>query len=373
MTPALLGEFSIGEHEIAHRAIANRLRERIGKGLVPAGALLPSTQQLAQEWHTSYFTVHTALNTLVREGLLERRHGSGTHVLGPNRVIRKIGVYYRGREVWSDEEMTHLRNVHTALERQLSAQAIATEVFFDTREATGPEGSPLPGLKRAVELREIQGLVLARTDLWSFPRLQRLPLPVAFLGSGGGQTGRLYYDHRSHFREIFRRFRARGLRSVGLISNVSPDDLRERFSDLGDYYTHFRAEADAAGLETRPGWIVSPPERPASLMRFGYDAFHALWREPALPDALLVFPDMTVRGVILAVVETRAFAGGKILFAFHRNRRVQVLCPFPAWWSVIDEEEVASALITLIRRQHQGKPAPAIGLPIRLETADSVF
>src|SRR5579859_2624125 len=47
------------------------------------GATIPSERQLTQELGVSRLTVRAALDELVRDGYLDRRHGSGTYVTEP--------------------------------------------------------------------------------------------------------------------------------------------------------------------------------------------------------------------------------------------------------------------------------------------------
>src|ERR1700736_5513916 len=47
------------------------------------GQAIPSERQLTQELGVSRLTVRAALDELVRDGYLDRRHGSGTYVTEP--------------------------------------------------------------------------------------------------------------------------------------------------------------------------------------------------------------------------------------------------------------------------------------------------
>ena len=60
--------------------LADQIRARIGDGLIKVGDALPSERELSQSGRISRVTVRKALDTLLREGLLSRRHGSGTYI-----------------------------------------------------------------------------------------------------------------------------------------------------------------------------------------------------------------------------------------------------------------------------------------------------
>ncbi|WP_394549621.1 GntR family transcriptional regulator [Pantoea sp. SGAir0183] len=63
------------------RLTAQRLRERINSDEFKQGDALPGEQVLAQETGVSRSTLRKAITILVEEGMLERRHGSGTYIV----------------------------------------------------------------------------------------------------------------------------------------------------------------------------------------------------------------------------------------------------------------------------------------------------
>ncbi|TYB63903.1 PLP-dependent aminotransferase family protein [Nonomuraea sp. PA05] len=64
------------------RRLAGALADLAQTGLISPGTRLPSERDLAQAVGVSRGTVAAAFNALCEEGLCERRHGSGTYVLG---------------------------------------------------------------------------------------------------------------------------------------------------------------------------------------------------------------------------------------------------------------------------------------------------
>lgn len=76
------------ERRPLHQQVAAALRQRLATGEFPPGAALPSELTLQQEYGVSRATVRHALETLQREGLLQRRAGRGTYVAprGPTAV-----------------------------------------------------------------------------------------------------------------------------------------------------------------------------------------------------------------------------------------------------------------------------------------------
>jgi len=72
--------------------VANALRQRIGRGLWPAGTRVPSLLALAEEFGVARLTARQAVQLLVDEGLLDARRGSGTVVTGQPRAVKNIQV-----------------------------------------------------------------------------------------------------------------------------------------------------------------------------------------------------------------------------------------------------------------------------------------
>lgn len=66
-----------------------RLRELIST--TPVGARIPSERDLCAEWGIARMTLRRSVDQIVLEGLLERRHGSGTYVL-PRPAVRLLGL-----------------------------------------------------------------------------------------------------------------------------------------------------------------------------------------------------------------------------------------------------------------------------------------
>lgn len=71
-----------------HMLVSEWIRERIYDGTFPYDSKLLSENELAEQFHMSRQTVRQAIGTLVNEGLLLRRRGSGTYIAYEQRVQR---------------------------------------------------------------------------------------------------------------------------------------------------------------------------------------------------------------------------------------------------------------------------------------------
>jgi DNA-binding transcriptional MocR family regulator len=77
-----LGDWSAGAGPI-YRQLARALGGAVDRGVLAPGSRLPSERALAARLQVSRGTVLAAYEQLTGDGLIERRHGSGTYVAGP--------------------------------------------------------------------------------------------------------------------------------------------------------------------------------------------------------------------------------------------------------------------------------------------------
>lgn len=70
-----------------YRQLAERIRADIDGGKHAVATRIPSENELAEQYTIGRPTVRQATDLLVRQGLLERRRGSGTYVLPPAKSI----------------------------------------------------------------------------------------------------------------------------------------------------------------------------------------------------------------------------------------------------------------------------------------------
>lgn len=138
--------------------IGEWMRRQILSGELTPGTRLPSMQELAAQWNTSYYTIYSELTPLVREGLLERKRKSGTVVCGAAPRLSCIGIYY-GLDIWANQATAFYQALHTALKKRLDERELSLRVLVDSRTRSR-QSEPLPELIKAVQGREIQGLIV---------------------------------------------------------------------------------------------------------------------------------------------------------------------------------------------------------------------
>jgi DNA-binding LacI/PurR family transcriptional regulator/DNA-binding transcriptional regulator YhcF (GntR family) len=322
----------------AQRRIFEGLRAQIMEGRLAPGTRLPSTRALAVAWKSNFFTVHTALSALAKEGWVDRRPCSGTFIADPANRFSCAGIYHDS-ELGSNEQRAFIRSLHFSLLKGFERLGKDTQVFIDSRPVNKQQ-KLLPTLAEAIRLQRIQCLVSPMLNSFNEHSLTRLTMPSAF-GMNTATQCYVNYDMEAMLREAVRRLVAQGCRSIAMINNLK--GYRHAFSQA------IREE----GLALPDQWDENAPspEIP-ELEAFGYREFKRLWNLPNPPDGLFVFPDTAVHGAILAILEAGVQAvTQRMKFIFHRNAHVPVLCPFPVTWAIADEDALAQGMIDMIEKQ----------------------
>lgn len=104
---------------VTDAAIAT-IRERIERQVYPAGAMLPSQRQLAEELSISRASLREALSTLAALGMVAIRPGKGVYV---NDAPQRVGVAWRFADQISLADTYQLRYVLEGFSTRLAALA----------------------------------------------------------------------------------------------------------------------------------------------------------------------------------------------------------------------------------------------------------
>ncbi len=348
--------------DVAHRIISEKIRKLILTEKIRPDAQLPPTKELAKQFGSSHSTTHIALSNLVKEGLLERRHGSGTFVKERAQTLDVIGVYLPDSKVWTDQEMMFRRSLIGALELKLKAMDVDVRLFIDRREEH-QQRHILPSLKEAVDGRSIQGLIIPASNQIAIPPLKHLSIAKAFITSATGISNKISFVNKSFIQQIIAQLASDGAQSIGLVTTYHSEKTEADKAKKLRFLEEFHEEIQAQKLETRPEWIKLPTTGEQLQSEFGYEQMHAIWKEASQPDAIIAFPDMLVRGVITAALELGLHQSKPTQFFFQRNSAVHLLCPLNAWWAIVDTDEVADTLIQMVYREHKGEQISPIKIP----------
>lgn len=346
------------EMAIMHKTVTAALRQRLLRGEYKPGELLPTTQELAAGFATSVYTVQKAMAPLVREGLVERRRNLGTVARHNPAVLTCAGIY-AGAALFDEWEYAFRRELYRQLQRQLGEQDVRTTLFPDIRPRD-ERVWPLREMVRAVETREIQALFVVGSDPVTTPWLKALPVTSSFVSSNETLCP-VGFDHAQMLRLALGKLRDRGCKSVAIISAIRvPSDVHHPYFR---FYDTFVSAINDTGLCARDDWVITPSEHVSDHERYGYEAVHRLRQASEQPDGLLVYPDTSARGAMLALLELGVRVPEELKVVCHRNTGVHWTCPLPVSWVESDTARCAAEMIRQVRRQKAGQAIETVRLP----------
>jgi DNA-binding transcriptional regulator YhcF (GntR family) len=348
--PSAIFQFKVRQGEALYRQVAKHVRSLILAGDLPAGEKLPRMHDLAAEWNTNYFTVHTALTKLVGEGLLERKARLGTFVRRQNKGLHHVGIYY-GDEILIKHERAFYRALHAQLLQLLQKEGISSRVFIDCRPKNQLR-EPLLDLSESIAANEIQGLIIPLLNVREPEWIRTLPIPTSLFSGMRADFSRIRMDFSEIMALACGALREQGCRTVGLIHpTLAPPSGKPRNDSLPDA---FLRAIEKFGLETRKPWFRVSRIQRESQEQFGYNELHKLWALDERPEGLIVYPENVSRGVVLALLEEQVPVPEQLKLVLHKNENVDFLCPVQADWIVTQERDVAKALLQQLRDRFAG-------------------
>jgi len=352
-----------------HLQVSRAIRDQILRGRFDSGSALPTIYELAEQFKTSVYTVQTALTPLEKDGLIERKRRVGTIVKHHSEVMTTVAVFGTNALAGPIEDGFY-RELNRQLQEQLLGAKIRTKTFLDPRDLEDRHAPYLP-LKRAVEANEVQGLFVIKSDGPSLSWLNELPIATSYCGDTKAPN-RVGSSNFQMLRLGLERLHAQGCRRVGLVCNrKTPPDGLWPSTDREFYRSFFDLLCDI-GLTTRHAWMAIPEECPQELEAFGYESMHRIWSGGSAggrPDGVFVFPDVSARGVMTAVMELGVRVPEELKLVFHRNSGVKWPCPLAVDWTVIDTQRWAAEMIKQVRVQKAGLLVEPVCLEFELQCA----
>jgi DNA-binding LacI/PurR family transcriptional regulator len=330
-----------------YKQVEDFVRDRIRQGEFGLHSKLPPTDVLAERTGTSVFTVQTALASLCREGLLDRRAGYGTFVKEGRPVLTCAGIYLNRSFSRTDSAFYEL--LARDLRQKLSAQGVKVRIWSDDRDEED-QVTPIDSLHQSIEKREIQALfpiLICRQDLlW----LESLPIATAMVTHDLRVRRSVRSNYLQMITDSVRLLKEQGCTSLGVITNLAVDQRDTNSLEI-DFFRTLIDFAGQAGLETRNEWIQIAPKEGLNHQSYGHQAFSQIWSNRKKPDGLFVHPDGICSGVITGILQHRVKVPQDLRVVFHANDLIPYPCPLPATFMVSNVGDFADSLIRQIRRQ----------------------
>ncbi len=331
-----------------HLQIAERLRHDLRLTGRP-GEKFGSQNELALRFGVSAITIREAVGALVQEGLLERRHGSGTYVrdAGANQaigVLIELDISCPGTSFYWTRLTQELRLA-------FEAAGHATRLYAGhTRSGEPPPERPTcTGFWQDLAKSRIRALVIVGTDVRDEWRrdIEAHGVLVATTHDNGPQAD----SHYNMIRAGTRRLIEHGCRRPGVMAfgtAASPDLAYRAFAEemAAQDLPISAARTAHVGTDVYDGLA-------------GVDDFRRLWRQPAelRPDGLLVGSDRLVRPALAAIRLLDVAVPEELIIAAHTHRgEINGDLPFPIIRLEVDPAARARHLADILLHKLAGEP-----------------
>ncbi len=326
--------------------VAHLLRREI-EAKEGAGGRLDVVTALAARFETSVNTILEALGILERDGLVERRRGSGVYIR-PQGGPRTVGILVEHDILHPRCSVYHtqvVRELRLFLARQgLQTNLYVGEVPFGTAE---PEQVTSHHFLSDLAARRLDGVAVVCSrmlpDLTA--ALERTQVPVV-----SDVEGHLYCSYVFNWERMVaegvRLLAAQGRRRLALMAWHS--------DSLADAFRHAMA---AAGLPLVPGWVRDDllPEWPGA----GWEEFREIWTaHDEKPDGLLVTDDILFRDAMTAIRGVGVALPEQLSIVAHATRGADITYPESVTRLEIDPAEAAALIGGALTRLLAGKPLP---------------
>jgi len=321
-----------------HLKIASTLEREIRRS--KPGCRLPSEAALARRFAVSTLTLREALARLERDGLVERRHGSGTYVADPA-AGRYVAVAL-GVSVAEAAGSGFFLLASKRVEHLLRGRGYNTRLFLvDQRVMDGKPSSGAAELADEIRRGHVLGVasVASPGSAEWIDAGRDIGLPMA--GDGSSFGNRVFVDYSEMLRHALRRLVSEGRRMIGVLAwGITDSEIERVFSE--------------EGARHRPA-LVRRCEHP-TLPGAGYRAFCGLWSTAdRKPDGLIVCDELLFNTAAMAVMELDIRVPEDLAIVTHANRGLAHFSPFPVTRMEYDAGDFAACLVELLVALMEGR------------------
>jgi len=340
--------------------IAIELKRLLAEGHYQAGDLFPSQNELARMFATSTVTSREAVLLLVKEGLLERRFGSGTYATGrtPERFVAVVTELDISHPAASPAFLVQMQGVR----RHLAEAGYQTRVYIGHRAPTSmgePDRISSWEFWHDLEAKRIIGLVLVGTEPTLAPQAVG-DCDIPFI-DGTRIDGIPFWSHDGLIECGLKALMDRGCRQIACVAGGK--------TTTSSYLDRFRREAVRLGIDIHPEWLVSVPYLHEH--GDGANAFKTLWESrPVKPDGLLVLDDMLYHDMAPFLLMNGIDVPRDLVVASHANLHdPHPFVPDPIRLT-LDMDAVGQAMARNLINRMQDPDAPPVGIPVPIRVIE---
>ncbi len=318
------------------------------------GDRLDAERVLAEGLGVSLPTVREALGSLADQGLIERRHGSGTYVLDPN-ANRHVAVLME-LDIGHPRTSFFFTRIVQSVRLQLESSGFKVRLYIGhTAPGTEFAGLTCHDFMEDVQANKIAGVVaiaLPAFHAWAAPLVER-GIPLV----DGGTYGAVI-DHQRMIQAGVRRLVEGGRSRLALIGSGGAATTNV-----------FREALQEHGLGWEAAWSPETGGQPA-VPGLGWRLFRQIWSARSdQPDGLLVMDDMIFQDAAMAMLEADVRVPEQLLVVSESNRGHSIHCPFPVIRLENDPDAFASVCAELMGALLRKEPIrePLVTMPFLIK------
>jgi DNA-binding LacI/PurR family transcriptional regulator len=300
-----------------------------------SGDRVETEPALAHRFGVSIPTIRSAMLVLEREGLIERRQGSGTYVCDRH-ARQHIGIVLPVDGL----ALPTLYAFHLSLARRLWAlfEEAGQRVKLYLVNTDAPPTRPQLAHEELLEAAG-QGRLAALVVTTTIPDelTGRVSASGAILAGNDERAAvHVSFDYNGMVRDGLRHLIQAGRRHIAMIGWGAPDSHHV----IGDVFADAMA---GCGLTARREWIRD--DLRASMPGAGWEAFREIWRAGAeKPDGILIADDILYRDASIAIRELGIRVPEELMIVTHSNKGATFPQLFPATLLQFNPEAYAETL-----------------------------
>jgi len=322
-----------------HDQLANVLRGEIGESYQP-GDKLEAESKLAKRFGVSLPTVREALSTLAHEGLVIRKHGSGTYVADGG-ADKHVAVLIELDISHPRTSYFYLRTTQQ-LRLYFEKKGIRAQLYVghaQPEEAT-PSGLTCREFLEDLKANRLSGVAAVAVNPHSHWMDQLRDRNVPIVGGQSGFDGGVGIDYAALVKDGVTELLKNGRKRLMLLG--------------GEGSKEFRAILKKRGVPVREKWMRHPKH--PSILGAGYEEFVAGWNaHDEKPDGLLCTDDMLMQDAVPAILSLGVDVPGNLYVVSHANKGGMAPLPFPATLLQFDPDEYAGTLARILEQLLSGK------------------
>jgi len=344
-----------------HERIANDLRKELSE--LEVGTKIPVEAELAARYDVSVPTLRIAMTLLVQEGLVVRKHGSGTYISKTRSAVA------------APAPIESRRSVGLPVFAGFFAEPAAHEFWLrlysqlmQGMDECGIRYQLLPFRESQHENSECLDFVRS-PDAVALIHLSRLPQQVLEAARENRVAGvgfsspdiemvhSIRVDQAKMIQAAMEYFHIHRRQRVSLLA-WDPSTLNHQVTTTGagTFSKQFKSAADNFGISTKDRWIcgdLHPANRGA-----GWSGLREIWSSSSQkPDALLVADSQLMSGVIEAAREMRIRVPEDILILSQSNTPESVAIPAQVARIEYHISDMADAMVEGLKALWRGEPA----------------